>query len=292
MQILDRRSFLAITGGAALAASQPSRALAGLGGAEVFTADASGALVDSVVVLGERSALLVDAQMTAPNASALADVIEATGRRLETIFISHYHPDHVLGLGVLAERFPEARAVAHGAVQPKIEATAGAMLAQMGAGAPAGVFAKKAVVPEALGGDHLMLEGERIDVLGPMAGDTEAIAALHIPALDTVIAADLVYSGTHVWTAEIQTPEALAAWRGSLDALEGIGAGTVIPGHRMPDTPAHADGIAWTRAYLAKWEAALGEARSAEELKSLMADDSLGLGMAVDRAAAAAFPEG
>ena len=86
MQLLTRRSFLELTaaaGGVALA--NPAFA-AGHASAQVFTADPQGGLVDSTVVIGENSAVLIDAQFTAPNASALADVIAATGKTLETVF--------------------------------------------------------------------------------------------------------------------------------------------------------------------------------------------------------------
>ena len=291
MFILNRRNFLAAASAAALT---PTLARAALASSEVFTAGPEGALVDSVVVMGEERAVLVDAQFVAPAAAALADVIEASGRTLETVFITHYHPDHVLGLDVILKRFPDAKAVAHPKVQALIEQYAPGMLAGFSKDAPAGVFAERAVIPDALEADHLMLEGERIEILDPMHGDTDLITAVHIPSLDTLVATDFAYADTHLWVAENLEPEQIDTWRKNTETLEAIGASTVIPGHRKPESANDATVFAKTRAYLDRWAAARAEAKSADELKAalLAGNEELGFALAVERAAMAAFPEG
>jgi hypothetical protein len=113
-----------------------------------------------------------------------------------------------------------------------------------------------------------------------------------VPSLDTLIASDFAYVGNHVWVAENTTPEALAQWRASLDRLEAIGAGTVIPGHRSPDAANDASVFAATRAYLDQWETALAETSSAEDLRAAMMAGNEGLGFTIglDRAVAAVYP--
>jgi glyoxylase-like metal-dependent hydrolase (beta-lactamase superfamily II) len=291
MFVLDRRSFMAITGAGLGAAAAAGRAGAAVGKATVFTADAAGALVDSTVILGEKKALLVDAQFDVANATRLADIIAATGRELETIWITHAHPDHLLGLAVLMDRFPGAKPLTHAAIRPRMEQSAQGTLDFLTGMSP-GVFASRVVLPDAATADHLTLEGERIDIIGPLQGDTALVSALHIPVLDTLVAADFVYADTFVWTEEATKPEAIEAWRKSLDLLEGIGAGVIVPGHRQETSANDATGIAQTRAYLAQWEAALASAKSAEDLRAAMlaGNDKLGFGYALDRAVAAVFP--
>ncbi len=274
MFLLDRRTFLQITGGtAAAAALWPSTAMAGAAQAQVFTGDAMGGNVDSVVVMGDETALLVDTQFTPENATRLADIIEATGRRLETVFITHAHPDHYSGLPVIRERFPVLRAVAH----PDVLALL-----------PVGDIG----VVEALDG-ALMLEGEEIEVLGPMHGDTDVITPLHIASLDTLIAADMAYVDCHVWVAENTTVERIDLWRANLDALEAIGAGTVVPGHRLETSANDAGVFAYTRAYLDIWQQALEETDSAEALTARMMEgrEDLGLAFAVQMAVSTVYPE-
>src|SRR5215831_19696653 len=66
----------------------------------------------STLIYGMRDAILVDAFLTAKQATALADRVAALGRNLTDIYITHGHGDHWFGVGTLLERFPNARAVA------------------------------------------------------------------------------------------------------------------------------------------------------------------------------------
>lgn len=68
--------------------------------------------ISSTLIYGKRDAVLVDAFMTAKQADALADWVEASGKNLTTIYITHCHGDHFFGTGTLLDRFPNARAVA------------------------------------------------------------------------------------------------------------------------------------------------------------------------------------
>ena len=67
--------------------------------------------VNSAIIYGEKEAVLVDAQFTLSNAHRLVAEILETGRELTTIYITHEHPDHFLGLPVIKQAFPNARAV-------------------------------------------------------------------------------------------------------------------------------------------------------------------------------------
>lgn len=291
MFLLDRRHLLQLTAAGSASTLLPGAALAATS-ADVFTSDEAGLLVDSAVIMGEKSAVVVDAQFTAGNAAALADMIAATGRTVETIVITHYHPDHLLGLPILLERFPGATAVAQADVQAFIAQVAGPMHASIAGGAPAGVFADTVAVPEVLTADHIMLEGERIEILPPMAGDTALITPVHVPALDMLIASDVAYIDTHLWMEEAAAPGAVEAWRKSVSDLRALGAGTIVPGHRKAGSPNTDAVLAATLAYLDHWETALAASRNAEEMKAnLMAgQEGLGFAFAIDRSAAAAFP--
>src|SRR3954470_9151655 len=66
----------------------------------------------STLIFGARDAVLVDALTTVREATALADWVALHDRRLTAIYITHGHGDHWLGLSVLLDRFPDARAVA------------------------------------------------------------------------------------------------------------------------------------------------------------------------------------
>ena len=76
---------------------------------KVFFSDEKGFEVASVIVMGKTDAVLIDAQWTLSNAHRLVAEIAETGKDLKTIYITHAHPDHYFGLGIVAEAFPSTR---------------------------------------------------------------------------------------------------------------------------------------------------------------------------------------
>jgi glyoxylase-like metal-dependent hydrolase (beta-lactamase superfamily II) len=66
---------------------------------KVFFSDESGFAVASVIVMGKNDAALIDTQWSLSNGHRVAAEILETGKRLETIYITHAHPDHYFGLG-------------------------------------------------------------------------------------------------------------------------------------------------------------------------------------------------
>ena len=68
--------------------------------------------ISSTLIYGKRDAVLVDAFITVEQADALVDWVEASGKNLTTIYVTHGHGDHFFGIGALLDRFPDARAVA------------------------------------------------------------------------------------------------------------------------------------------------------------------------------------
>ena len=271
---MNRRDM--IKGGAVLSLTatmglRAGSAAAAVAGTEVFTAGEQGGVVDSTLILGEKKALVVDAQFIRAEAEALVARIEASGRDLETVFITHTHPDHYLGTEFLLNRWPDAKVYAHPDVAANIAKTGGAVLARWQGMMPGGV-ADRLIVPDALTADHLMLEGEKINILPPMHGDTDIISPVLIESLDTVIVADLVYNRTHVWAVENTTDERLDAWRASLAAVRALNVGTIIPGHRAADAANDASAIDFMLSYLDAWQSLLGTTTDPEVFKAALSE--------------------
>ena len=68
--------------------------------------------VSSVLVSGDKDAILIDAQFGKAQAQHVVDKIRASGKHLTTIYISHGDPDYYFGLQTLQDAFPQARIVA------------------------------------------------------------------------------------------------------------------------------------------------------------------------------------
>src|ERR1700740_3538961 len=64
------------------------------------------------LIYGDRDAVLVDTFLSAQHTKELIDWIAASGRNLTTIYITHAHGDHFLGLKLLLDSFPNAKAFA------------------------------------------------------------------------------------------------------------------------------------------------------------------------------------
>src|SRR5258708_6357195 len=77
--------------------------------------------ISATLISGQRDAVLVDALMTVEQAHALVEWVEAHGKNLTTIYVTHGHGDHFFGLGALLERFPTARALATPAVVQRMQ---------------------------------------------------------------------------------------------------------------------------------------------------------------------------
>lgn len=148
--------------------------------------------VTSTLISGERDAILVDAQFSTREAQELVERIQASGKNLTTIFISHGDPDFYFGLDTLTRAFPKAKILATPQTIAYIEKSREPKLAYWGPilkdSAPA-----RTVVPQALQGDHLSLEGQRIELIGHDPKHT----SLWIPSIQAVVGGVLTYANIH-----------------------------------------------------------------------------------------------
>lgn len=272
---ISRRTVLSGTGvmfgACALSALVPGAALGAPREFRVHTASAAAGHVDSCIIFGERKAVLVDGQLFAADAAQVAETIAAAGRDLETVFVTHAHPDHHLGLAVIKERFPDVRIVAHAEVAAQIEALAHRqhrVMRQRSGDA----IADRTVSVNPLRGDRIAIEGEYLEVIGPLQGDTAVSTALWVPQLGLLAAGDLAYAGTHLWMREVLTPQALDGWRQSIRLLAELRPTVVVPGHRTVDFRNDLGCLAFTRRYLDAWEQAMGAAKSPKDVVGRMQD--------------------
>ena len=119
--------------------------------------------VSSTLISGEREAILVDAQFSSREAAELVRLVQASGKRLTTIYISAAEPQAYFGLGVLQQAFPQARILASGATVEAIRRQAGARVAHWG-----GILKHNAprciVMPQPYEGGSLQLEGRHVEL--------------------------------------------------------------------------------------------------------------------------------
>jgi glyoxylase-like metal-dependent hydrolase (beta-lactamase superfamily II) len=257
---------------------------------EVITGSPEGFLANSTLVTGKKEALLIDAQFTLPDAARVVAALNASGKTLTTVYVTHSHPDHYFGFPAIREKFPKARLVALPQTVAMIEKTWQAKVDQW---APLyqGTLTTKPVVPEALSGNTLELEGQKLELVGERQGDSVDNSYVWIPSLRAVVAGDIVYDGVFPWTAET-TPQEREAWKKTLDELAARKPELVIPGHQKPERTQQPSSIAFTKGYLAAYDEALVASKSAADLEARIKArfPDTALDAIVRIAAEAAFP--
>ncbi|GIM89996.1 MBL fold metallo-hydrolase [Paractinoplanes toevensis] len=231
----------------------------------------------ATLVTGETDALLVDAGFTRADGHRLAAAVLDSGKRLTTIVISHGDPDFYFGAEVVADAFPDAAIVA---TPPVIEHIAHSYDKKLTAWAAAGANLPTRLVEIApLAGD-LTLEGNRFELKGgsPQLPDRHYLwQAEHRAVLGGV----LLFQQEHVWTADTARPEQRAAWIAQLDEITALEPRLVVPGHRLPGTPADLSAVTGTRDYLVAFEEELAKAADGAALTDALIRRYPGHGMLI-----------
>lgn len=224
--------------------------------------------VSSVLVTGQRDAVLIDAQFSTVDAAKLVELIKSSGKRLTTIYISHGDPDFYFGLETLKAAFPEAKIVATPQTVAYIRKTYEGKLAHwskpLGVGAPTSV-----IVPEPLQGHRIELEGQTLQIVG-LDGPTPNRTFVWIPSIRTVAGGIPVFAGQHVWMADTQTPQSHADWLATLDRIVALQPQTVIPGHFAPGAPQTVADVRFTADYIRAYDEEAAKAKNSAGLIAAM----------------------
>jgi glyoxylase-like metal-dependent hydrolase (beta-lactamase superfamily II) len=224
----------------------------------------------STLIYGERDAVLVDTFLTAEQSKTLVDWVVASGKNLTTIYVTHGHPDHFFGLAQLLDRFPRARAVATPEVVQAVQAylASGRVETLRQALLPAHV-PDRLLVPQALEGSELDLEGHKLVVVNDGRTDTAHSTSLLVPSIALLVAGDAVYNGIHPYLGETDNQSRLE-WISSLAKLESLKPRTVIAGHKVPGNDDAPSSIGETRKYLQDFNRLAEATTSPRELYDAM----------------------
>ncbi len=240
---------------------------------DVALADAGngGDIGNVAFVVGEEAVAVIDAGGSRALGEAVVAAIRAeTDLPIRALVLTHFHPDHVFGATALAdagalvlahERLPQALTVRAESYRTQAEREVGTGF--VGTDVPE--------VDRTVAGTEVLDLGQRpIELRAWPVGHSEADLTLLDRASGTLLAGDLVVA-EHLPTLD----GSVAGWLGVLDAMEGMEATQVVPGHGGPVLP-WPDGGAPVRRYL--------EAL-ARDVRALLAEGAT-IGGTVDAAAA------
>ncbi len=225
----------------------------------------------SILIYGERDAILVDTLTTTAQATALAAWVEQSGKNLTTIYATHGHGDHFFGNGILLERFPGARAVAtRKVIEIMRKQTSPQVMAGLWNKRFPGLIPENIVLPEKLDGDTLHLEGHELVIVDVGHTDTDDCTCLHLPSADLVVAGDIAYNDVHQYFAESLTHEKRMEWVAALDKVEALKPKVVIAGHKRETNGDGPNVIEETRQYIRDFDRLVDKTSTAIELYNAM----------------------
>jgi glyoxylase-like metal-dependent hydrolase (beta-lactamase superfamily II) len=193
----------------------------------VFTGQDFALSNNAVLIAGQKEAVLIDTCLVLSDAARLVAMIRATGKTLNAVYITHAHPDHYFGNGVVQEAFPLAAIRARQGVIDFMKEYRAKLVhwrEMFGDEMP-----RSLPMPEPLTGDHALLEGKEIRFVDLPICETVHATAFYIPSEKAVIVGDLVFSGMHHYVADTNYPE---SWIDALHAVRRLGLiERVFPGH-------------------------------------------------------------
>ena len=224
--------------------------------------------VSSVLVSGDKDAILVDAQFGKAQAQQVVNKVRASGKRLTTIYISHGDPDYYFGLETLTQAFPDAQVLASAPTVEHINTTKDAKLAfwgpQMGADAPGTL-----IVPQVLKGNTLSLEGHELDVIGLNSQQPDR-TFVWIPSIKAVVGGVVVADNLHVWMADTQSPQSHKQWLSTLKRIDSLQPAIVVPGHYLGENDRSLSAVHFTRDYIKAFDEEAFKAKTSAQLIAAM----------------------
>jgi glyoxylase-like metal-dependent hydrolase (beta-lactamase superfamily II) len=258
---------------------------------QVFTSPPDGISVNSTLIYGEKDAILVDAQFRLSDAHRVVAAILESKKNLTTVYVTHPHPDHYFGLVVLRQAFPNAKFVALPKVVDGIKASwqnrVNAWKPQYGDNIPS-----DPIIPDVLEGHTLTLEGETLQVFGPLQGDSAGDNSfVWIPSLKAIVGGDTLFSGAHFVYAPM-SPAQKKDWMATIDQMAALKPEIVIPGHQIAGAPNDRSVLAFMKKYMQDSDEAQASSNTADEFKSRMKAlyPNLGIDGLLNISAGAAFP--
>ncbi|WP_156759903.1 MBL fold metallo-hydrolase [Microbacterium karelineae] len=225
---------------------------------------------NATLISGPSEIVLIDAGHLKKDVESLGDLIESTGKTLTTIYVTHDHADHYLGIGPLLERFPGAKAVTLPSVLASMRETWEAQRAQWKM-----FFGDRCVehgpMPEELVGNTLFVDGYEVEIIEVPQADIHPTSIVHVPELDLVVAGDGIYNEIHPMLA-LGTPDEWKDWLRTIDIVEALKPRMIVAGHRRPDSDDRAVEamISQTRSYIKDFAAAYEASTTIEELIGTM----------------------
>src|SRR5712664_1997132 len=239
-----------------------------------YLSPADGFHVNTQMIEGPTAVVIFDGQLLLPYAGEVASYVQALGKPVDRIILSHAHTDHWSGLQVLTERFPDARVFALDGLAGQLRARGQARIDSFRPIYGDRIATKVTVPKETITEGVQRIDGITYDFKRFVDAESDLQLAALLPEQKVLMAFDLVFSpNEHVFT----VVDHFDHWMIVLDQLEVLqGYDTITIGH---DTPVHRSAIDSTITYIKRAKeihAASADAKTySESLKAAFPDRQL-----------------
>jgi glyoxylase-like metal-dependent hydrolase (beta-lactamase superfamily II) len=220
-----------------------------------YTAPEDGWCVNTHIFELATQLIVLDAQYMLKYAREVLDYAATLRKSVTRLYISHYHPDHLLGAAAFSApiyALPEVKA--------KIEAAGDRVAAEEhekhGDLIPAHAERPSQLVTPGLE----TIDGIRLEFFLLRHAETEAALVVGLPDHGILATQDLIYNQVHVFLGE----KAFASWADALDKYQKLAYTRILPGHGAPGGAELFDAM---RHYLSAAQEALSQADDPADLK-------------------------
>jgi glyoxylase-like metal-dependent hydrolase (beta-lactamase superfamily II) len=225
-----------------------------------------GFAVNSWLIEAKQSLILIDCQFLVYETTALLEKITRLNKPLEAIFITHPHPDHFNGAGIIAKAFPDARIIATRKTTEGI----------LGCDGPKREFwtpiykgdyppSTKYPTERLESGDSVEVAGIKFTLEDVGAGECENLSTIFLPEEQTLFSSDLIYNRAHPWLAEGRSIAWLAQVAAALAKYKRVV--RIFPGHGDETTLAGFNAI---MIYICRFQQLIREHAADEDVLKLM----------------------
>lgn len=227
------------------------------------------------LIHGDNEAVLVDTPITNAQNKDLADWISATipDKRLTTIYVTHGHADHWLGINTLKKRFPGVKAVATPGtiahmkqqIEPEI------FKATWGSQFPNQIDTDFAPAEPLPASGEFKLEGHILQAVEVGHSDTHDTTVLWVPDIRLAVCGDVVYGDVHCVLGAANTKALREEWIAAIMKVGSLGPEMIVPGHMKPGELTGSFHLAATRQYILDFGDVVGEGgKSSREIAEAM----------------------
>ena len=236
-----------------------------------YLSPADGFHVNTQIIEGPTAVVIFDGQLLLAYADEVASYVQALGKPVDRIILSHGHTDHWSGLQVLTARFPDARAFALDGVADQLRAKGQARLDSFRPIYGDKIATKVTVPTEIITEGLQRIDGITYDFKRFVDAESDLQLAALLPEQKVLMAFDLVFSpNEHAFT----VVDHFEHWMIVLESLKALqGYDIITIGH---DTPVLRSAIDSTITYVKRAKeihAASADAKTySESLKAAFPD--------------------